>query len=142
MKTQYNTKNRQQLLNLLEQTKGKHVSVQEICAMLRDQETPMGTTTVYRQLERMVEDGLVNKYVMDGNGAYFEYVGDHHCDAPMCFHCKCEKCGKLIYLHCDEMAAIASHITAHHGFQLDRMKTVFYGTCEDCQNEQGKDEDK
>ena len=142
MKAQYNTKNRQHLLTLLQETSGRHISVQEICHLLQEKGCPMGTTTVYRQLERMVEEGIVNKFTLEpGSGAVFEYVGDHHCDEPACFHCKCEKCGKLIYLHCHEMAEMTSHITDHHGFQLDSSKTVLYGTCEDCARKDGKDKD-
>ena len=33
-------------------------------------------------------------------GGHVEYVGGGEaCQDPVCFHCKCEKCGKLIHLH-------------------------------------------
>lgn len=130
MKGPYNTKNRELLRSYLRDCVGQHVTVQDICDHFRGQ---MGTTTVYRQLERMVEEGLVHKYLLDGAGAaYFEYVDQDHCGEQTCFHCKCEKCGKLMHLHCEELQSIQSHIMAHHGFRLDSMKTVFYGVCEQC----------
>ena len=130
MKGQYNTKNRELLTQYLRETAGRHVTVQEICDHFKGR---MGTTTVYRQLDRLVEDGRVNKYLLDGaSGAYFEYVDQSHCGDTACFHCKCEKCGRLIHLHCDELAGIQHHILAHHGFKVDSLKTVFYGICESC----------
>ncbi len=130
MKGQYNTKNRELLLRYLRDHAGQHVTVQDICDHFRGQ---MGTTTVYRQLERMVEEGGVNRYQPDGSGAaYFEYVDHDHCGETACFHCKCRKCGKLIHLHCAEMEAVQNHIMAHHGFRLDNVKTVLYGVCEHC----------
>ena len=133
MKIQYKTKNRQLLLDYLADTHGRHVTVQEICEHFKGLGVSMGTTTVYRQLERFVEEGLVNKYLSDGNGgASFEYVDREDCGEHTCFHCKCEKCGTLIHLHCHELEAIQKHIFAHHGFKLDSLKTVFFGVCEQC----------
>ena len=133
MKIQYKTKNRRLLLDELAANAGQPVTVQELCDRLKERGNAMGTTTVYRQLERFVEEGLVNKYLSDGNGAaYFEYVDPADCGEHTCFHCKCEKCGALIHLHCHELEAIQGHILAHHGFKMDNTKTVFYGVCEQC----------
>lgn len=133
MKIQYKTKSKQLLLEYLRSTAGRHVTVQEICDYFKAQGQAIGTTTVYRQLERFVEEGVVNKYLLEGsNAAYFEYVNQEICGENTCFHCKCERCGKLIHMHCGEMEEIQRHIFAHHGFQLDPVKTVFYGVCEAC----------
>ena len=133
MKIQYKTKNKQLLIDYLQKTAGKHVTVQEICDHFKSRGENIGTTTVYRQLERLVDEGCVKKYFVDGSSAaYFEYVDHADCGHDACFHCKCSKCGKLIHLHCHEMEAIQSHIFAHHGFKLDNLKTVFYGVCESC----------
>lgn len=95
----------------------------------------IGRTTIYRQMERLVDEGIVNKYIIDANSpACFEYVKkeEHATEESDCFHCKCEKCGKLIHLHCDELRLIKSHLEKRHSFFLDPLRTVFYGVCEDC----------
>lgn len=133
MRIQYKTKNRRLLLEYLAASGHRHVTVQEIIDHFKALGVSMGTATVYRQMERFVEEGLVNKYLSDGNGAaVFEYVDRADCGEHTCFHCKCEKCGTLIHLHCHELESIQKHIFAHHGFQLDSLKTVFYGVCEQC----------
>ena len=85
-------------------------------------------------IQDLVEQGLVAKYVVDGtSSACFEYLGhDEHCHKHICFHCKCEKCGKVIHLECGEMAHLGEHMLADHGFQWDFTRTVFYGICEEC----------
>lgn len=134
VKAKYHTHQRKELLAYLESAQGKHVTVQDVCAHLKEQGQKIGTTTVYRQLERMVDEGLVSKYMIDTmTPACFEYVGkESHADEKLCFHCKCDKCGRLIHMHCDELNTIGTHLQAHHGFLLNPMRTVFYGICEDC----------
>ena len=41
-------------------------------------------------------------------------------------------CGKLIHMHCDELNEIKEHLFSHHGFNINSMRTVFYGVCKDC----------
>ncbi len=136
-KSTYKTKQREELIGYMEKHRGVHVTVQEICDYFHRKGNSIGMTTVYRQLERMVDEGLVNKYIIDANTpACFEYIADdkdheeHGHDT--CFHCKCESCGKLIHLHCDEMEKIKSHLLESHEFTLDPKRTVFYGLCKEC----------
>ena len=109
-KAQYRTRQITELENYLCSMEGKHVTVSDICKYFKSQGISIGTTTVYRQLDRMVEQGLVAKYMVDGtSSACYEYLGhDEHCHKHICFHCKCEKCGKLIHLECGEMTHLGS----------------------------------
>ncbi|MBR1779879.1 MAG: transcriptional repressor [Oscillospiraceae bacterium] len=134
-KIQYKTRHRDELLAYLRTIPGEHFTVAEVVAAFERRGQSIGTTTVYRQLERMVGEGLVTKYIIDaGSPACFEYVGgaaEHAC-GEACYHCKCEVCGALIHLHCDELPALERHIRAEHGFSLDPARTVFYGVCAKC----------
>ena len=133
-KNSYNTKQKNMLDDYLKSVSGKHVTVSDICEHFKEQGNPIGMTTVYRHLERMIKDGLVNKYIIDKNSpACFEYVSEEaHDDHNACFHCKCEKCGKLIHLHCGDLEALQKHLAVGHKFFLNPFKTVFYGLCDEC----------
>ena len=75
-KAQYRTRQITELENYLCSMEGKHVTVSDICKYFKSQGISIGTTTVYRQLDRMVEQGLVAKYMVDGtSSACFEYLG-------------------------------------------------------------------
>jgi len=139
----YKTKQKEILLDYLINRPGEHITAGDVCEHFKSKGSSIGQSTVYRQLERLVDEGVLSKYTIDVNSpACFEYMGkDSHVEKGICFHCKCEKCGKLIHLHCDEMEAIKNHMLEHHGFTMDPMRTVFYGLCEDCSKEQ-EDSDK
>lgn len=130
----YQTKQKKALLAYLESAQGKHVTVNDIHDHFRILGMNIGISTIYRQLERMVAEGLVNQYILDKtDAACFEYVGTQiHHSATACFHCKCEKCGKLIHLQCDELEQIHQHLLKEHGFNLNPFRTVFYGRCNQC----------
>lgn len=137
-KTQYRTRHRDELLEYMEQVADGHFTVHDVCEYFRGTGRTIGTTTVYRQLEKMVDEGLVAKYIIDANSAAcFEYLGKRdHCHEEICFHCKCERCGKLIHLHCEELLGIRAHLEEDHGFRLTSTRTVLYGLCEDCRAEE------
>ena len=129
----YKTKQREILLDYLKTLPGVHITASDVCGYFKSQGTAIGQATVYRQLESLVDEGVLTKYVIDGNSpACFEYVGADSHGEEVCFHCKCEKCGKLIHMHCEELESIGAHLLADHSFRLDPMRTVFYGLCEDC----------
>lgn len=133
-KAQYRTKQMKELLSYLESVQGQHVTVSDISGYFKDRGIPIGTTTIYRHLEKMIGQGSVVKYIVDeGSSACFEYLGEREqCAKPVCYHCKCEKCGKLIHLQCDEVMNLYQHMRKKHGFEMDPLRTVFYGTCEEC----------
>lgn len=133
-KSHYKTRHSEQIVEYLQSMPGRHVTAGEVCTHFAGLGISIGKVTVYRQLERLVEEGLVTRYTVDGTtGACYAYTGQE--DAPCeetCYHCKCERCGALIHLHCDEVEHLNRHMLAHHGFALDARRTVFYGICADC----------
>ena len=92
----YKTKQRERLLDYLKTVKGTHITAADVCRYFKTQDSSMGQSTIYRQLEKLVDEGLLKKYIVDSNSpACFEYVeADSHVGESVCFHCKCEKCGK------------------------------------------------
>lgn len=133
-KAQYKTRQMTELLTYLKSVQGSHVTVNDICDYFKSRGIAIGTTTVYRHLEKMVQEGIVAKYVVDGtSSACFEYLGGHEEERnSSCYHCKCEKCGKLIHLQCSEVESLRKHMVEHHGFEMNSQRTVFYGICNEC----------
>ncbi len=133
-KAQYKTRQMTELLAFLKSVQGSHVTVNDICSHFQKEGIAVGTTTVYRNLEKMVKEGLVAKYVVEGaSSACFEYIGAREsCKQPVCYHCKCEKCGKLIHMQCNEVGSLRQHLLEHHSFEMNSLRTVFYGVCGEC----------
>lgn len=130
----YKTKQRDMLIAYLKSVPGVHITAGDVCEYFHSQGAQIAQATVYRQLEKLVDEGIINKYIFDSSSpACFEYVDENshqHCE--ICFHCKCEKCGKLIHLSCEELEAIQNHIFKEHKFRMDPKRTVFYGLCDEC----------
>ena len=132
-RNKYNTRQKNDIIECLKAAKGTQMTVSDLNYRLHGQGVNIGMTTIYRHLEKLLEDGVVNKYTADGDrSAYFEYIGKEDCHKPRCFHCKCVKCGKLIHLDCGELSGVVKHLEESHGFTVDPVKTVFYGLCRTC----------
>ena len=68
----------------------------------------------------------VVKYTIDNtSSACFEYVGEDNHSKQSTYHLKCEHCGKIIHLSCNEIEEFENHISSHHNFKVDPAKTVF-----------------
>ena len=132
----YKTKQKEEITEYLRSKVGEHITVSDVCKYFSEKGLSVGMTTVYRQLEKMVDDGIVNKYTIDANSpACFEYMDPGvHLTPATCFHCKCDRCGKLIHLHCHDLEEIQEHLLKEHGFTLNPRRTVLYGLCDECRS--------
>ncbi|MBR6314463.1 MAG: transcriptional repressor [Clostridia bacterium] len=139
---EYKTKQKQSLLRVLRENSERALTIEEWTALLHKQGAPIGKTTVYRWMDKLVESGLVRKFTAGrGQSATFQPVEPHRdCDSHL--HLKCVSCGKFIHLDCDVMAGVNEHVLEHHGFQIDNRRSLLYGLCEDClkkENRHGAD---
>jgi len=132
-RTPYRTRAQKELLDFLKAAPGKHFTVAEIKERFSGEDKPIGTATIYRQMEKFVEEGNVRKFILGpGESTCYAFAGDQDCASH--FHCKCEKCGTLIHLDCNELCKIREYLQEHYGFTWDAGKTVFYGICDLCRN--------
>lgn len=128
----YNTKQREAVLLYLASVPGAHVSVNQIAKHLSDQGISVGVTTIYRHLDKLVEEGVAKKYILDGTkAACYQYVANGDA-VPEYYHLKCENCGDLIHVECDYISALGQHFFDSHHFAIDPKKTIFYGQCSSC----------
>lgn len=131
----YKTRQREQILNCLTENKAKHMTADEIVIWLKERKTDVGKATVYRTLDKLIEDGRARKYICEeGKSACYQYV-DEQGECCRHFHLKCVECGRLIHLKCEYLSDLEQHIMKHHNFIVDNTKTVLYGICEDCRHE-------
>ena len=131
----YNTKNGKKIISYLASVKDTFVTAAQIAEHLQKEQDAVSRPTVYRQLEKLVGEGKVRKYLFsDSSVSCFRYVdpGEYWQDFP---HLKCEACGEIFNLECDEISYISRHISEAHAFQVNDSKTVFYGKCKLCLQE-------
>ena len=124
----YHTRQQKVILQFIEGRK-EYVTVSQIDEYLKKQGEPVGLTTIYRHLERLRKEGVVQKIVLDGNsGACYQYVGNEADDESR-FLLKCEDCGNILNMDCHHMKALYSHVLEEHHFNVDPHRTMFYVIC-------------
>ena len=121
-KATYTTVARTELLELLRDRADRTVTAAELAEALA-----VNKTTVYRNLDRLAEEGAVMCY---GDRTY-QYVGEK-ADCHGHLHLKCARCGRVYHLDCGFMDEIRRHIAHSHAFTLQCEGSVLYGVCENC----------
>ena len=128
----YKTKQKKLIYDFFQSNKHKQFTCEEITYMLLNEGTPVGKTTVYRQLEKFILEGKIKKLnPHKGKSFLYQYV-DEELDCENHMHLRCCKCGKYIHLGCDFMNQVSTHILQHHKFVVDNSKTEILGICESC----------
>jgi Fur family ferric uptake transcriptional regulator len=128
----YHTRQGQCILDYMKSLGGGHVTVSQIARYFADKEEVIGQTTIYRHLEKLTAEGKIRKYTLNnGKSACYQYESNH-AKCREHFHLKCETCGTLIHADCELVDKIRKHLLSRHQFQINMLKTVFYGTCKKC----------
>jgi len=130
--TNYNTRQREAILEYIASLEGAHVTAAQIAEHFKNEAVPIGRTTIYRQLDKLTEAGSLRRYITDGfSGACYQLIGNAvKCDSHL--HLKCEVCGELQHLECDVLDELGRHMFSEHDFKVDALKTVLYGKCGAC----------
>ena len=132
MNKSYRTRQREILVEYLR----SHAASRPMSAREIAQGMPqVGETTVYRGLERLLDDGLVRRWPGEEGGCVWQFVGEGN-DCSHHVHLKCTVCGEVVHMTCEFLAQLTEHIAGHHNFTLDPGKTVLYGVCGNCRKEE------
>lgn len=122
------TKNREVILNVLHKAKGPLAppEIVEGCHALGRQ---VNKTTVYRELERMEQAGVVQKVILSDRKQYFELTerGHHH-------HLVCTSCDEMqdITIEDARLIAQAEIIGKKYNFLITTHAIEFFGLCKQC----------
>lgn len=130
----YRTRQQEALERYFRLNPGLCVTADDIYMYFVNSGEKIGKATIYRCLDRMVENGELRRFIMEsGEGAMYQLVDSGSgCDRH--FHLKCTCCGSVIHMDCDFMDEFDRHIMQHHGFMVDNGRTVIYGLCGECRD--------
>jgi Fur family ferric uptake transcriptional regulator len=105
-----------------------HLSVEAISRELRQQGEQVGTATVYRTLELLVESGLVRAHDFgEGFKRYEPMPAQAHHE-----HLICERCGSVVEFQNERLERMLPIIADEHAYQHQRHRVEIYGVCGDC----------
>ncbi len=128
-RTNYKTNQKKLIVDFLKDKQDKHITIKDLEKYLNNNGKKVGLTTIYRCLENLLKEGVVNKYKLDNvSGACFQYVAKK-CNHP---HFVCDSCLEVFHMELFDILEFENKISAKYGFLIDPYKTMYYGKCNKC----------
>ena len=121
---------RLKILELMEQSKIRHFSAEDIYRYLLKGNVELGLATVYRVLTQFESAGIVIRHNFEEGHSVFELAADEHHD-----HIVCVRCGKVEEFHDDEIEQRQNVIAKKLGFELTDHNLNMYGLCPSCKQD-------
>ena len=106
----------------------KHVSVDDLLALVQKRRPDIGRTTVYRTLKLLQEAGLASELALDGQQTRFEvdYNREHH------DHFICKSCGDIFEFSSPEIERLQDVAAQEIGFEIEGHRHQIFGSCKSC----------
>lgn len=127
---------RQSTLDILSRT-SRHLSTEEIYHAIHKIYPSIGLTTVYRNLELLVQMGLVSRFDFGDGRARYE-IAQGHKGVEHHHHLVCTQCGKVVNYtdFIEEEVELLNNtekgLSKKYNFQIKSHMIQFYGLCELC----------
>ena len=119
---------RVKILEIMERSKVRHLSAEDIYKALLEDGEDVGIATIYRVLTQFEGAGLVTRHHFEGGISVFELnQGEHH------DHILCIKCGKVEEFVDGIIEQRQKDIAEKSGFSMTDHSLNIYGICKDCQ---------
>jgi Fe2+ or Zn2+ uptake regulation protein len=114
------------VLKILHAAEG-HLQAADIYRLAAQKIPGINEATVYRTVEFLAKEGVVNRCYLDGSQIAYEIARQHH-------HLVCRKCGADSKIKHDLLIQTYAKVEAQSGYQLDAGHLIFYGLCPGCQS--------
>lgn len=120
------TRSQERILNILKSL-DRAISAQDLYVELRHREISLGLATVYRALEALKLDGMVQvRTLPNGESLYSLIQEDRH-------HLTCLQCGTSIAIDECPVHDLERQLNQTHQFKIYYHMLEFFGVCEQCQ---------
>jgi len=119
------SRQRKRILETLRR-KPVHPSAEYIYKTLKEENSGIGLATVYRNLNKMADEGIIKR--IDGleNSVHYDHNTHIH------YHFFCKKCRKIFDLPSDISPNLVQKAEMVSGFRIETHEIVFHGLCNHC----------
>ena len=109
-----------------------HPTAEEVYDRITMEYPDISKGTVYRNLNSLVESGLLGKVSVPSGADRFDHILARH------YHIKCNHCGKFMNVeNFDYFHDLDDKLATATGFKMEHHDIVFSGLCPECQKHQG-----
>ncbi len=132
MKVEYKTRSRNVIVEYLKENADRRFTAKDIIDAISDEGKNVNRTTIYRNLERLCQEGRLVKYKeADINATCYQYSEEHKaCHEHI--HAQCSECGKIFHLKNEIFNSARKKMRSEYGIDIDYGKTVIIGICDEC----------
>ena len=122
-----NTRQREEILRAF-LSAGKHITVDDLYAIVKKKDPEIGYATVHRNLRVMCECGLADEIKIGKKKTRYEqkYGHTHH------DHLICLKCGEFTEVNDNKIEKLQDKLAEANAFMPLRHKLEIYGLCKKC----------
>lgn len=110
-------------------TSEHHLSAEEVAKEVTARGRSVGTATVYRTIDTLLESGLLVERDFGEGFRRFEPARD----VPNHEHLVCTQCGKVEEFRDERLERMTTIVAESRGFARQRHRLVIHGICRDCQ---------
>jgi Fur family transcriptional regulator, ferric uptake regulator len=110
-------------------TSERHLSAEEVAQEVSTRGRAVGTATVYRAIDTLLESGLLVERDFGEGFRRFEPARD----VPHHEHLVCTQCGKVEEFRDERLERMTTIVAESRGFARQRHRLVIHGVCRDCQ---------
>ncbi len=121
---------RMKVLEVLECSRQRHMSAEEVYRALHDSGSDVGLATIYRVLTQFESAGLVSRHNFEGGQSVFELDSGHHHD-----HMVCVKCGGIEEFVDETIEKCQHDVAVNAGNKLVDHSLVLYVECSRCRQD-------
>lgn len=107
----------------------RHLSAEEVAEEVARRGRSVGTATVYRTIDTLLESGLVVERDFGEGFRRFEPARD----IPNHEHLVCTQCGKVEEFRDERLERMTTIVAESRGFARQRHRLVIHGICRECQ---------
>lgn len=104
----------------------RHVTADEVFEEISKGHPNIGRGTVYRNLQRLSEQGEIRKIEVPEGADCYDYLLPPH------YHIRCIKCGKMLDVDMPYINNLEGNVKDLHGFSEVSHDIMFKGICSDC----------
>ena len=123
------TQPRIKILRLLESSKKRHFSAEDVYKIMLENKENIGLATIYRVLTQFESAGLVIRHHFADRSVFEMADTDHH------DHMLCMKCGKIIEFLDKTIESAQVNIASQHDFEIHDHSLYLYGKCQNCREQ-------
>lgn len=103
-----------------------HPTADAVFALLKPDHPELSLATVYRNLNQLAKNGLLQKVAVPNGADHFDGTLESH------YHMICEHCGAMVDIPREYVPEFDAAVEKRTGCRITSHSILFYGVCEQC----------